>query len=211
MDFSATSIVNDALALAGCHAFTGADAELEDHPLYRTFENMLRNILSLHAWTFSKTTSQLALDPAYDAQRYAYAFHLPPASIGDMIDAWADRSRRNPLRDFEIEGSHLLADEPAVWLTWQSLPTLDRWPGHFRQLVVTATAAQYALQEREDKTLHDRLWSQAFGTPGEAGRGGMFRTAATRDNQMQTSPSLRIGPDPLTSARWSSAPSARTV
>ncbi len=204
MDFSPTAIVNDALALAGCAPFQGADDDLEAHPLYRTFNNMLVHIETMHNWRFTKTTKDLAQDPSHQVTRYDFAYHLPEDLSGDILEVWEVRSEGRHLYDYEVEGRYLLTDAETVALTYQIASTLDAWPGYFRQLLVTAVAAQYALQEREDKTMHDRLWTQAFGTPQEGGRGGLFRQAASRDTQVEPARGVRIGPDPISNARYGS-------
>jgi len=59
-----------------------------------------------------------------------------------------------------------------------------------------------ALSVREDRSLHDRLYAKAFGTPSEAGFGGMMKACLEADSHGQVSHQIDGGASPLIDVRW---------
>ena len=82
---------------------------------------------------------------------------------------------------------------PAAW---------ERWPGDFRELFTVALMAELALSIREDRPLRNELYRQAWGTPQEGGRGGLFGAALDNDSQAIPSTIVGGGYNPLIDVRY---------
>lgn len=137
-----------------------------------------------------------------DPPQWKHAFQLPPDRLGPPRAVYADKDARKPTTAYDLQGDELLADDPEIWAIVSADTDPNRWPGDFRELVMTALMAEMALSIREDRGLYDRLDAKAFGTPGQGRRGGMV--AACLETDSQAIPSTMVGAqdNPLIDARW---------
>mgnify|MGYP000361403621 CR=1 FL=1 len=119
-----------------------------------------------------------------------------PRAVYDQPDL------RRPTTDYDIEGRTLLANATQIWLSFMLRRGPDMWPGDFREAFVTALMAELALSVREDRSLFDRLYVKAFGTPQQMGVGGLYGTALEQDAQGVPSTVVGGGYNPLIDVRY---------
>lgn len=154
-----------------------------------------------YPWRFTLVKAQLSQDTAAPINEWSYSYVLPgecmllrqlfpSASVGE-----------SPLRDYEIFGRRVYADQDAIWADYQRDPGEESDPPHFRALLKYALASEFAITmtDMADKA---NMWRQvAFGTPQEGGAGGYSRKARQLDAQQQ--PGQILGDSELIMARFS--------
>lgn len=166
------------------------------------YDSVLERMAS-HPWTFFKATRRLARLATAPGQLWTYAFQMPTDRLGPIraLYASADTTRR-PTTAYDIVGDQIHSDEAELWASLLVASGPERWPGDFRECFTTALMAELALSVREDRVLHDRLWTKAFGTPQEMGLGGIYGAALSNDNQSTPSVVIGGGGNPLIDVRY---------
>ncbi len=93
-------------------------------------------------------------------------------------------------------------DTAPLYAEYTAVRTESVWPSWFRQLVVTAFAADLA-DHCQRATLARELRTEAWGTPQEQGMGGLMGSAMAEDSRMAPQRQLVGGVDdgPLVAAR----------
>lgn len=152
-------------------------------------------------WSFLKTTRRLPRLAATPEHGWAYAFQLPGDRMAPPRAVYPSTERKATV-EFDIIGDQLLADWPEIWITYLRTGGYELWPGDFREAFVTALMAELALSIREDRTLHDRLYAKAFGTPQQMGQGGLFGAALDTDSQGLPAEEMGGGENPLIDVRF---------
>lgn len=157
--------------------------------------------LACYPWTFCKTKMQLSRLVDAPISGWQYKYQLPPDRL---IATWAvfDSAGVNaaPIQTFDIQGETLLTNAEAIWLDYTARPDESKWPPYFTLFAVHALAATFAIAITQDKSMFEVYQSKAFGTPGQAGLGGLWDMATRQD--ALTKPSFPIVQSPLVDARW---------
>lgn len=165
------------------------------------YDSVLERMAS-HPFSFFKAVRRLArLTERPSPSHFAYAFQLPADRVAAPRAVYADERMRQPVTDYDIEGDRLLCGYEQIWLAYAVLRGPERWPGDFRECFTTALMAELALSVREDRSLHDRMWVKAFGSPGQNGIGGLFALALENDSQATPSTMVGGGVNPLVDVR----------
>jgi len=172
------SVVNDALALVGHDAISAFDgltpaSEVSE----RLFNLVLGRLLSAYPWRFAIQQKQLARNGDVTPVGWDYAHALPVDRDGIPRRYYAN-AHGSIIGDWEIFGDNVLTDHEIVYCDYV---TSRAYAGTFRDLLVRALAADLAISLCDDRGLKDRYQSEAFGTPREGGRGGLFKTAISTD------------------------------
>jgi len=157
--------------------------------------------LSANPWSWNTVTRRLARLSAPPERYHAYQYTLPSDMLGTPRAVYADLAGQSTTR-FELNNGVLETDAPDIWLKHDKRSEPDVWPGYFIELIQVALMAEFALSVREDRTLRDQLTEQAFGTPREMRQGGLMGVAMGIDAQSKPSKVLRVGSNPLISARF---------
>lgn len=166
-------------------------------------------ILSKYRWTFANAVALLSrVDPAADPNEPRPCEHKF-AKPGDLVGAVHDwRVSADPAasrgRPYVMEsGGFFWSDTAPLYVEYTALRREETWPAWFRQLVVTAFAADLADFCQLSTKARD-LRSEAWGTPGENGEGGLYASARNEDARLAPQRQLIAGVDagPLVQARW---------
>lgn len=173
-------------------ADTGAAVHL------RVYDSVLEHVAS-YPWSFMKTTRRLPQVSLATLHGYAYAYHIPPESIGAIRAVFADAETRVPVTDYDIEEKLLLTSQPQVWVTYMRLGNVARWPGDFREAFTVYLMAELALSIREDRVLRDTLRKDVFGMPSYGG--GLLDKAQSADSQQTPGRVVGGGYNPLVDVR----------
>jgi hypothetical protein len=182
------SICSDALIMLGAQpisSFTeGSDAAQACDRLYPDLRDSL---LSRYPWSWSYQKTQLARLATAPISEWDYAYQLP----GDMLSGvralfnTADTFGM-PLRyGWEIYGDQVYTNEETVYIDYQSSVNESKMPYYFVHLLRHAMAGELGMVITDQISKADYFRSLAFGTPGENGRGGLFREAMNIDSRGQ--------------------------
>lgn len=179
------------------------DALGEDSPLgafcQDNYPHKREVLLGKYRWTFATSVALLArveIQPG-EVAPCAYKYAKPADMVG-AVHAWRDaadpqRASRVP---YVIEADGFLwSDEARIYVEYTADRPERTWPSWFRQLVVTAFAADLADHCQRAGLARD-LRAEAFGTPGEGGEGGLYAQARNEDARMAPQRQLVSGIDP---------------
>lgn len=183
------TLINRALLRIGAQPLQSEDAP--NAPIYLAVYDSVMERISVHPFWFLLTTRQLTRLSAAPPVGWLYAYQMPAEITGAPRAVYTDPKSLNVTTSYDLEGDKLYANDAQIWLTFMQIEATGRWPGDFRELVTVAMMAEFALSVREDRTLHDRLYAKAWGTPSEQGTGGLLASAL--DNASQATPSTIVG------------------
>lgn len=176
----------------------------ENYPHKREF------IISKYRWTFANAVALLArLEPSADpaAVRPMAHQYAKPADLIGAVHAWRETAdpSQSRCRPYVMEvGGFFWSDVSPLFAEYTANRPEAAWPAWFRQLVVTAFAADVADFCQQTTKARD-LRSEAWGTPQENGEGGLYASARNEDGRLAPPRQLIAGVDagPLVQARWS--------
>jgi hypothetical protein len=172
-------------------------------PAHLAIYESLLDRFAAHPWSFMKTTVQLVrlADPPSPAH-WAYAYQLPADLIGAVRAIFADRFIRQPITEYDIQSGLLLTNATQIWCVHMRRVGPECWPGDVREAFVQGVMAELALSIREDRSLHDRLYQKAFGSPQQMGQGGLYGAAMEADAQGTPATIAGGGYNPLIDVRF---------
>lgn len=164
-------------------------------------------LLGKYRWTFATQVAPLArMDPdPLEPRPCAYKF-APPSDLIGAVHDWRDTVDPNDKTRsiYVLEANdHYWSDDATVFIEYTANRPESRWPAWFRQLVITAFAADLA-DHCQRASLARELRAEAWGTPQENGEGGLYATARNEDARMAPQRRLVSGvdPGPLVEARY---------
>lgn len=188
------------------------DALGEDSPLgafcQDSYPHKREVLLGKYRWTFATSVALLAQVEILSGEIAPCAYkYAKPADMVGAVHAWRDaadpqRASRVP---YVIEADGFLwSDEAPIYVEYTADRPEKTWPSWFRQLVVTAFAADLADHCQRAGLARD-LRTEAFGTPGDGGEGGLYAQARNEDARMAPQRQLVSGidPGPLVASRYS--------
>lgn len=146
-------------------------------------------ILSKYRWTFANAVVPLTrVDPAEDptqARPLAHKYAKPSDLVG-AVHAWRETAdiSQSRTRPYVMEmADHFWSEAQPLFAEYTALRPESAWPAWFRELVVTAFAANVAGFCGMSTKSRD-LQQQAWGTPGADGEGGLFASAKAEDARL---------------------------
>ena len=93
-------------------------------------------------------------------------------------------TNERPLRyDWEVYGDQLYTNLTTVYIDYQATVDESKMPNYFVHLLRVAVAAELGLVITDQISKTEFYRAMAFGTPGEQGRGGLFREAMNIDSR----------------------------
>jgi hypothetical protein len=156
-----------------------------------------------HRWRFATKTYKLNRLAETPENGWQYAYERPGDAMGEAVRVLRNpRDPAHPLREFASEAGVIYCNVADVWAAYIVNVAPHLWPGSFRNLVVTALAAELAVPEAQDTKLLESFTVMAWGTPQELHMGGLARVAINADISGAPVMSTPVDPDPLTSARF---------
>lgn len=183
------SICSDALILLGAEPITsftdGSDAA---QACSRLYPDLRDSIISSYVWSWSLKKTQIARLSTPPINEWQYAYQLPGDMLSGVLAVFetagtAERSRRY---GWEIYGDRLLTGMQTVYIDYQQSVSETKMPVYFIRLLRTAMAAELAIVITDQAAKSDYFRGQAFGNPGENGRGGLMREAMNIDARGQS-------------------------
>ena len=180
------SICSDALIMLGASpisSFTeGTDAAQACDRLYPDLRDSL---LARYpwSWTYKKTSlGRLATAPINE---FEYAYQLPGNILSGVQAVFeTSASNQNPINDgWEIYGDQLYTDLETVFIDYQETISESKMPVYFVHLLRNALAGELGIVITDQASKADYFRGIAYGSPGENGRGGLFREAVNIDSR----------------------------
>jgi hypothetical protein len=166
------------------------------------YDGVVEDLLSRYPWTFARKKRQLARLAVQPDAHFTYLFQLPTDMIGlprAVYDSPDERAK--PVMAWELGEAGLASSFEQVWALYTIKAPPQAWPGFFRELIVLAVAAEYALSIREDKSLRSELRNDVYGSAAALGESGMLAQAKNMDAQASPSPSIPVTGNPLITVR----------
>jgi hypothetical protein len=169
----------------------GADPlqDLEDETLGGqaadlVYDSVIEFALGVYVFSFARKMVQLSeLATATPLTGYTRVFDLPAERLGPPLrvtDSITDPNHR--FSRYQLQGSTVHADETPLFAEIKFAAEPADWSGTFRDFVVLAVAAEYALSIAHDKNLRKELRQNAYGNPSENNRGGALGSAIREDS-----------------------------
>lgn len=148
--------------------------------------------MSRYDWSWSIKKVQISRLVTAPLNEWRYAYQLPGNMLTGVLavfDSNSDAAR--PINHgWEIYGSQLFTNLETVYIDYQESTLEANMPPYFVRLLRIATAAELALVITDQVQKMEYLRGIAFGSPGENGRGGLFREAANIDSRGQLTKSI---------------------
>tara|TARA_R100001463_G_scaffold40064_1_gene85369 strand:- start:211 stop:828 length:618 start_codon:yes stop_codon:yes gene_type:complete len=182
------SICSDALILLGSttiSSFTeGTDLASACSRLYPDLRDIL---ISRYPWSWSLKKVQLARLSAAPTNEWKYAYQLPGDMLTGVLALFSSNSSsaQSLNSGWEIYGDQVFTNLETVYIDYQATVTEADLPVYFVRLLRTALAGELAIPVTDQSQKADYFRGIAVGTPGESGRGGLFREAANIDSRGQ--------------------------
>lgn len=194
----AIAICNEALTLLGhsaIHDFEGRTPASE--ACERVYGVVLGQLLDAYDWRFAMRQQKLTRLAGAPTDGFTYRHQLPNDRDGDPARYYSDL-HGSFVVDSAVFSDAVHSDHEDLWCDYVKAGALT---GNFRNLLVRALAADLALSLCDDRGVYDRFRREAYGTPSEGGRGGLFKTAISNDARGAKPRSvLKMGTGPLVEA-----------
>jgi hypothetical protein len=181
---SSLSICSDALILLGAAPISsfseGTDSAQACDRLYPDLRDTL---LSSYEWTWSVKKVQLARLLTGPVNEWTYAYQLPSDMLSGVLAVRETTyAGELPIRyGWEILGDQLVTNLETVYIDYQAVISESKMPRYFVRLLRTAMAAELGMVVTDQINKADYFRQLAYGSPGENGRGGLFRDATNID------------------------------
>ena len=183
------SICSDALILLGASpisSFTeGTDTAQACDRLYPDLRDTM---LSTYVWSWTLKKSQIARLSTAPINEWEYAYQLPGDMLSGVLAVFESNSTTERSRRYgwEVYGDQLYTNMETVYIDYQASVTETKMPNYFVRLLRTALAGELAIVVTDQAAKADYFKAQAFGSPGENGRGGLMREAMNIDARGQS-------------------------
>ena len=180
------SICSDALIMLGASpisSFTeGTDAAQACDRLYPDLRDSL---LSRYPWSWTYKKASLGRLATAPINEFKYAYQLPGNILSGVQAVFeTSASNQNAINDgWEIYGDQLYTDLETVFIDYQETISESKMPVYFVHLLRNALAGELGIVITDQASKADYFRSIAYGSPGENGRGGLFREAVNIDSR----------------------------
>jgi hypothetical protein len=183
------SICSDALILLGASpisSFTeGSDAAQACDRLYPDLRDTM---LSTYVWSWTLKKSQISRLSTNPINEWEYAYQLPGDMLSGVLAVFETNgtNERSKRYGWEVYGDQLYTNMETAFIDYQASISETKMPNYFVRLLRTALAGELAIVVTDQATKADYFKAQAFGSPGENGRGGLMREAMNIDARGQS-------------------------
>ena len=164
------------------------------------YNTIVEFLLGIYSFSFATKIVQLSqISGAQPVSGYKNLFELPADRLGPPINV-TDCLGLPEVRfyHYEIIGSVIHCDASELYAEISFVPEPQYWSGAFRELMVLALAAEFALSIGHDDNLRERLRRDAYGASQEMFRGGAMGAAIRADSFSTPPRSADFSNNPLT-------------
>ena len=187
------SICSDALVMLGASVISSfVEGSPAATACARLYPDLRDTLISRYPWSWSIKKMQIARLATAPINEWKYAYQLPGNMLTGVLavfDSGSDAAR--PINyGWEIYGSQLFTNLETVYIDYQETVTEASMPPYFVRLLRIAMSAELAIVITDQVQKMDYLRTIAFGSPGENGRGGLFRESVNIDSRGQLTKSI---------------------
>ena len=187
------SICSDALVMLGASVISSFD---EGSPAAtacsRLYPSLKDTLLSGYDWSWSMKKTQVSRLVTAPINEWKYAYQLPGnmlTGVNAVFDSASDSAR--PINSgWEVYGSQIFTNLETVYIDYQESVVETTMPPYFVRLLRIAMASELAIVITDQVQKMEYLRGIAFGSPGENGRGGLFREAVNIDSRGRLTKSI---------------------
>ena len=149
------------------------------------YPEMVKGIMARYPWRFLMKQKALTESGSAPVNKWAKAFVLPPDMLALPHASFMSSGDKLATSAYEIFGSLLYTDHAEIYAEYTAHRAEAYWPHYFRDLIVAAMAAQIAFVVTDQQSTQSHWQGVAFGTPSDAGEGGLYALATVLDAQGQ--------------------------
>lgn len=161
MPMTAVDLCAAALVKLGAEPIASfADERIEASVASRLYPIVLDGLLAAHPWSFSIAQETLAEGGTPPVADFSYGFALPSGCLRVLSAGYPGSGRG---LDYRIQGSRLLANCPALVLTYQRRPPEADLPAFFIGALIARLAAELCLPITENASRSETLHQLAQG------------------------------------------------
>ena len=180
------SICSDALTLLGASTISSfSEGTPAATACSRLYPDLRDTVISRYPWSWSMRKVKLARLATAPLNEWKYAYQLPGSiltGVQAVFDSGSDSAR--PINSgWEIYADQVFTNLETVYIDYQQTVSEADMPPYFVRLLRTAMAAELSIIITDQASKADFFRSQAFGSPMENGRGGLFREAVNIDSR----------------------------
>jgi len=180
------SICSDALILLGASTISSfSEGTPAATACSRLYPDLRDSMISQYPWSWSLHKVKLARLSTDPINEWKYAYQLPGNILTGVIavfDSASDAAR--PINSgWEVYGDKIYTNLETVYIDYQDTVAEASMPVYFVRLLRTALAAELAIIITDQASKAEFFRAQAFGSPGENNRGGLFREAVNIDSR----------------------------
>ena len=177
-------ICSSALLRLGAKAISSfADGSNRSTLCANIYPSLKEGILSGYDWRFTVKKRQLNRNPVAPINEWQYEFTLPSNRITDGPIAVfnSDTVGALPINIFELFAASLHANDPDIYIDYQTVTAEQAWPAYFIELMTKAMMVELAYPITDQANLRDALDKEVYGTVAENRVGGMMRMTRSRN------------------------------
>ena len=150
-----------------------------------------KEMLSIYPWWATKGKKRLNRLTASPVNEYKYGFSVPSGAISGPLAIYnSDTVGAMPIKEWDIQGSTILSNEPSLWGDFQFDIDENRFPPYIENLIIYGCSARFAESLTDDSSKADKYDFITFGSPGEKRMGGYFETARMIDSRYRPTQAL---------------------
>ncbi len=188
----AVKICNAAAVMLGAGVIQSLE---DDTDLSRIFANLYerkkRALMAKYPWRFLAEDYYLTRLASPPMRGWRYAYVIPGEALAGAPHAvFSYQGKKLGSHLYRISGKTVHTDHPELWAELIIDRPESEWPEYFQELLIHAIAADVALAVTDQQSIADRHYQLAYGTPGEAGYGGMMGSAMLLDSQSEGNKAL---------------------
>lgn len=140
------------------------------------------NLISCYPWEAFKVRTALTRENGSPGGT-RYAFLIPGDALSPPIAVYdAEDSLRGTSR-YEVRGGKIVTNYPEIWAEFTTRRPEAQWPAWFVRLMQCAVSAAVAYLVTDQQSVQDQWIATTYGTPSEAGLGGLVGTSMIIDAQ----------------------------
>lgn len=183
------SICSQALLKLGAKEITSfSDGTDRSKICANVYPDLRKGLLGLHDWWFCMQKTELSRETAAPENEWTYSFLLPSGLGADGPTAVFNDNAvgADPIIEFEVFAGRVYANASRIWIDYKFEAAEATWPTWFVQLAIAAVCAEIAYAITDQANVAQTWHSRAYGTPQEAGLGGLVATSMTLNAQHQS-------------------------
>lgn len=197
---STIALANAALLLLGSDTLESFDEGTERAEIVAALlDDTVRAVLVSYPWRSTLRKVRLAREVAAPINEWRYSHKLPVPCLLLRELRTSAAVGAAPLREYEIFDGAVLSNRPDLWADYQVQTEPATWPAYLTNAMRHALASVLAVPITESAERADYFGRLAYGTPAEAGQGGLMGVARRLDAQQQ--PPQVLDDFPLIAAR----------